>query len=126
LTGLYDAALMFAAPDVYASEAALENIFPHLREGARVAIFGAKLSDNSSGRLLNPVLRKVVATFSPATPMPDEEPWKMLATRMDGFRVEEYFFGSMFLAGGTVAKNAIAVSQFVSSTKLRYESNGST
>ena len=41
LTGLFDAVLMFAAPDVYASEEALENIVPHLRGNARVAAFGA-------------------------------------------------------------------------------------
>lgn len=103
LTGIYDAALMFAAPDVFASEAALENIFPHLRDGARVAIFGAKLSDRFPGRLLNPVLRKVVATLSPATPVPDDQPWKILAKRIDGLQVEEYFFGSMFLAAGSLA-----------------------
>jgi hypothetical protein len=41
LTGLFDGLLMFAAPDVYDSEEALENIVPHLKENARVAAFGA-------------------------------------------------------------------------------------
>ena len=57
LTGLFDGLLMFAAPDVYDSEEALENIVPHLRENARVAAFGAKLSSKRLGSSLNPVLR---------------------------------------------------------------------
>lgn len=103
LAGTYDGVLMFAAPDVYASEAALANIFPHLRENARVVFFGAKLSDNRLGKLLNPVLRMLVAKLSPATPLPDGAPWKLVAQRVEGLRVEEYFFGSMFLASGSVA-----------------------
>ena len=43
LTGLFDGLLMFAAADVSASEEALENIVPHLRENARVAAFRARL-----------------------------------------------------------------------------------
>jgi hypothetical protein len=45
---------MFAAADVYASEEALENVFPHLNEKARVAAFGAKLSSSRLGKILNP------------------------------------------------------------------------
>jgi demethylmenaquinone methyltransferase/2-methoxy-6-polyprenyl-1,4-benzoquinol methylase len=102
LVGPYDGALMFAAPDVFASEAALTNIFPHLREGARVVCFGAKLSESLAGKILNPTLRKAVATLSPTTPIPDREPWAMLEKRIDGLEIEEYFFGSMFLAAGSV------------------------
>jgi SAM-dependent methyltransferase len=54
LTGPFDGLLMFAAADVYGSEEALENIFPHLRENARVAAFGAKLSSKGLGSSLNP------------------------------------------------------------------------
>lgn len=41
LPGTFDGALMFAAADVYASEEALENIFPHLRDNARAIDDGA-------------------------------------------------------------------------------------
>jgi hypothetical protein len=102
LSGTYDGVLMFAAPDVYASTAALANVFPHLRDGARVVIFGAKFSDVGVGRLLNPLLRMLVATLSPATPIPDKAPWKILAEHVDDVEVEEYFFGAMFLASGSV------------------------
>ena len=56
LTGSFDGLLMFAAADVYASEEALENIFPYLRENARVAAFGAKLSSKGFGKHLEPLL----------------------------------------------------------------------
>lgn len=106
LSGAFDGALMFAAPDVYASEAALANILPHLRENARIVFFGAKLSDSGAGRLLNPALRKLVAKLSPTTPIPEEEPWRLLARHVKDLRIEEYFFASMFLASGSVnAKN---------------------
>ena len=75
LTGTFDGALMFAAPDVYASEEALENIFPHLRDNARVVAFGVKTSSSRSGRILNAFLRMVVSKLSfPTTPTPDYEP----------------------------------------------------
>src|SRR2546430_6099647 len=54
LTGTFAGLLMFAAADVYASEEALENVFPHLNEKARVAAFGAKLSSSRLGKILNP------------------------------------------------------------------------
>lgn len=101
LTGSFDGVLMFAAPDVFASEAALANIFSYLRENARVVLFGAKFSGGLLGQVLNPILRNLVSKLSPNTPIPDEAPWKLLATRVEGLHVEEYFFGSMFLASGS-------------------------
>ncbi len=106
LTGTFDGLLMFAAPDVFASEAALENIFPHLRAGARVVFFGAKTSDKRSGWLLNSGLRKLCATVAPATPVPDRTPWKIIAPRLESLEIKEYFFGWMFLASGTVRPQA--------------------
>jgi SAM-dependent methyltransferase len=106
LSGAYDGVLMFAAPDVFASEAAWANISPHLREKARVAFFGAKVSDQRVGTILNPLVRGLVARLSPTTPIPDERPWALIAGHVDDFRVEQYFFGSMFLASGTLRKRA--------------------
>lgn len=103
LTGTFDALLRFAAPDVYASEEALENIFPHLRDNARVVIFGAKTSSNRLGGILNPFFQMVFSKLSfPTTPSLDHEPWRMLAKRVEKLDVEEYFFGWMFLASGSV------------------------
>lgn len=102
LMGPFDGLLMFAAADVYASEEALENIFPHLRENARVAAFGAKLSSKGLGSSLNPILRMLFNLSFSTTPRPDYEPWRILAKRLDKLSVEEYFFGLMFLASGSV------------------------
>lgn len=98
----FDGALMFAAPDVYASESALANILPHLKSHARIAIFGAKLSGGRLGLVLNPLFRFLVRTLSPATPIPDEAPWRLIAERLEDLTLQEYFYGSMFLAYGTL------------------------
>ena len=102
LTGTFDGLLMFAAADVYASEAALENIFPYLRENARVAAFGAKLSSCRLGKILNPFLRMLFNLSFSTTPRPDHEPWRVLAKRVENLDVEEYFLGLMFLTSGSV------------------------
>jgi hypothetical protein len=102
LTGTFDGLLMFAAADVYASEEALANIFPHLNEKARVAAFGAKLSNSRLGRILNPFLRMLFNLSFSTTPRPDYEPWRILAKRVENLNVEEYFFGLMFLTSGSV------------------------
>lgn len=98
----FDGALMFAAPDIYASESALANVLPHLKRHARVAIFGAKRSGGPLGRVLNPFFRFMVRTLSTTTPIPDEAPWRLLSERLEDLIVREYFFGSMFLAYGTL------------------------
>ncbi|MGC2236278.1 MAG: methyltransferase domain-containing protein [Pyrinomonadaceae bacterium] len=104
LTGKFDALLMMAAPDVYASEDALANIFPYLSDNARVVVFGGKTSNSRLGVILNPVLRKILSRLSfPTTPIPDREPLKILSKRVENIKVEkDYFFGCMFLASGTV------------------------
>lgn len=103
LTGTFDGALMFAAADVYASGEALENIFPHLRDNAWVLAFGAKTSSNRLVGILNPSFRwSSPSSLSPTTPSPDYEPWQMLAKRVEKLEVEEYFFGWMFLASGSM------------------------
>lgn len=102
LTGPFDGLLMFAAADVYASEEALENIFPYLRENARVVVFGAKLSSNRFGSVLNPFLRMLFKLSFSTTPRPDYEPWRILAKRVENLDVEEYFFGLMFLTSGSI------------------------
>lgn len=101
LIGTFDGLLMFAAADVYASEEVLANIFPHLRQNARVAAFGAKLSRSHFGSILNPFLRMVFNLSFATTPRPDYEPWRILAKHVEKLTVEEYFFGLMFLVSGS-------------------------
>ena len=103
LAGMFDGALMFAAADVFASEEALDNVFPHLRENAQVVLFGVKTSSHRLGRILNPFFRMMISRLGfPTTPGLDDEPWRMVAKCVEKLDVEEYFFGSMFLASGSV------------------------
>lgn len=102
LTGVFDAVLMMAAPDVYASEEALDNIFRHLKKNARIVIFGAKTSDRRFVKIFNPVFQKVFSKLTfPTTPKIDGEPWQMLSKRVDKLEIKEYFFGLMFLASAS-------------------------
>src|SRR6266404_3539961 len=103
LTGTFAGALMFAAADVCGSQEALENLFPHLRDNARVALFGAKTSSHRLGKILNPFFRMMISKLGfPTMPGLDYEPWRMVAKHVEKLDVEEYFFGLMFLASGRV------------------------
>jgi SAM-dependent methyltransferase len=102
LEGTFGGLLMFAAPDVYASREALDNLLPHLAPGARVVLFGAKTSRRKSGWILNALLRTALPGLSfPTTPAPDDQPWSLIAPDLAALAVHEYFFGWMFLASGT-------------------------
>lgn len=102
LKGKFDGLLMFAAADIYASPRALDNLFPSLTDDARVAAFGAKLSHNPLGRILNPSFRLAFRKLSfPSTPPIDYQPWRLLVERVGELSVEERFIGWMFLAWGS-------------------------
>jgi SAM-dependent methyltransferase len=75
LTGTFDGLLMFAAPDVYASDSAWKNLGPYLKPNARVAFFGAKLTRRPGRVILNPVLRTLYRLSFATTPGPDMRPW---------------------------------------------------
>jgi ubiquinone/menaquinone biosynthesis C-methylase UbiE len=103
LTGMFDGVLMFGAPDVYASREALDNVLPHVRPNGRVVFFGAKTSRRRTGWILNALLRTLFPKLSfQTTPVPDDEPWRLLAARLERLTIEEYFFGWMFLASGSL------------------------
>jgi len=102
LTGTFDGLLMFAAPDVFASETAWKNLTPYLTGNARVAFFGAKLTHHWLGVVLNPVLRMMYKLSFSTTPGPDYEPWAIVEKYTGAVEIEEYFFGLMFLASRRV------------------------
>ncbi len=105
LEGEFDGLLMFAAPDVYASRAALDNLLPRLKPSARVVFFGAKTSRRRSGWVLNPLLRSFVPRLSfETTPMPTDEPWTLVAASLHSLTIREFFFGWMFLASGSLVR----------------------
>jgi hypothetical protein len=94
---------MFAAPDVFASKQALDNLIPHMGDNARLVIFGAKTSPRRYGWILNPLLNLALTKFSfRTTPGLEAEPWHLVATHVRDLRVEECFYGWMFLASGTL------------------------
>jgi demethylmenaquinone methyltransferase/2-methoxy-6-polyprenyl-1,4-benzoquinol methylase len=104
LTGKFDGLLLFAT-DVIFLEDALENIFPHLKDGARVVLFGGKTLSDRLGKIWNPVLRMLFNFTFSTTPRPDfKEPWRMVAKRVEKLDIEDCFLGLMFLASGSVAK----------------------
>ncbi len=94
---------MLGAPDAYASSRALDNLMPHLADGARVVAFGAKLSRGPMRQILSVLLRAAFSrlTFA-STPALDYGPWAVLAERVPGLQIEELFFGWMFFAWGSV------------------------
>lgn len=103
LNGTFDGLLMFAAADVYASPPALDNLLPYLKSDARVAAFGAKLSHHRLGKMFNLFFRSSMCSkLSPSTPAFNYEPWIPLENHVDELTVEEHFFGSMFLAWGSI------------------------
>jgi SAM-dependent methyltransferase len=107
LDGKFDGLVMFAAPDVYASPQALANLLPYLKQDARVVAFGAKLSRRSLAGVPNLIFRSLMKLSFSSTPKLSCEPWSVLKERLGGLEVEEYFFGCMFLAWGSVKTPAI-------------------
>ncbi len=102
LEGKFDGLLSFAAADVYASPQALANLLPYLKDDARVAAFGAKLSHRRLGKVFNLLLRSLWKLSFSSTPGVNYEPWELLKNRVDELHVQEYFFGCMFLAWGSI------------------------
>lgn len=104
LNGTFDGLLMFAAADVYASLQALDNLFPYLKSDARVCAFGVKLSRHRLGKLVNSFFRTMVSKLSfPSAPdFLNYEPWILVEKHVKELKVEEYFFGSFFLAWGSI------------------------
>jgi demethylmenaquinone methyltransferase/2-methoxy-6-polyprenyl-1,4-benzoquinol methylase len=104
LTGKFDGLLLFAT-DILLLEEALDNIFPHLKENARVVAFGAKMLSNRLGKIWNPALKRLFKLTFSTTPRPDfYEPWQTMAKRVEKLAIEECFLGLMWLASGSVAK----------------------
>lgn len=104
LNGKFEGLLMFAAPDVFASEKALSNILPYLKENTRIAFFGAKISKRRFGWLLNGLLRLSFSKLSfPSGPQLEEKPWITIEKHLTKIEVKEYFFGWMFLANGILS-----------------------
>jgi ubiquinone/menaquinone biosynthesis C-methylase UbiE len=102
LAGMFDGLVMFAAPDVYASLEAIANLFAYLKPGARVVIFGAKVSCRRLGVLPNSVLQVLMKLSFSTTPALDDTPLLAIENRMAHLHIKEYVLGCIFLAWGPV------------------------
>jgi tRNA A58 N-methylase Trm61 len=102
LTGRFDGLVLFATPDLYASSDAVSNLLQYLKDDGRVVVFGAKLSRHVMGAVLNLIFESLIKLSFTSTPRLTYEPWSILEDRLADIQVEEYFFGSMFLAWGSI------------------------
>ena len=102
LPGFFDGLVMFAAPDVYASPAAVTNLLPHLKDGARIAVFGAKLSARPAGKIFNLFFRALMKLSFRSTPSLTHDPLSALGSRLADIQMQEYLCGCMFLASASV------------------------
>jgi SAM-dependent methyltransferase len=124
LSGVLDGLVMFAAPDVYASDEAVANLCAYLKDDARVALFGAKLSQRGVGVALNVIFRLLMKLSFSSTPRLNYEPWHALKNRLADLQVQEYFFGCMFLAWGRLEKHESGRSNGASDVALQSATEG--
>lgn len=99
-----DAALFSLTHDVLQSQPAVENVFAHLRRGARVAAFGAKWAPRWKlpvNLYVRRTSRKYVTTFEGF-----EAPWLHLAEQLDSLMVDEVALGGAYVASGVASGQA--------------------
>jgi SAM-dependent methyltransferase len=102
LSGKFDGLLLLGAPDIYGSPETLENLRPYLKPRARVVAFGAKLTNRRLGAGYNVILRSMMRLSFASTPKLALDPWAPLTTYFDEIQVQEYFYGGLFLASGSL------------------------
>jgi hypothetical protein len=101
LPGTFDGLLLFAAHEVLTSPEALDHLLAHLKKGARIVAFGAKLSNTRRGRRLNPLLRLLTQTLLPASSAPvDARPWRFLEIRTGKLQIEQRTAGLLCIWPG--------------------------
>lgn len=100
LSGEFDGLLLFAAHEILTSAQALDHLFSHLKQGARVVTFGAKLTTNRLGWIVNPLFRLASKKWLPFSVPIDDQPWRLLAKRIPELQVDERVGGAMYLAWG--------------------------
>lgn len=104
LPGEFGAALFSLSHDVLQSKPAVDNVFAHLRRGARVAAFGAKWAapwNLPVNLYVRRVARRYVTTFEGF-----EAPWRNLAEHLDSLAVDEVALGGAYVASGVASGHA--------------------
>ncbi len=97
----FDALLLFAMHDVFTSTEGLDRGLAHVRPGGRVIAVGPVLAAGHFGRVVNPVLGAVFTRFA-GSRLDRDQPWRLLAERIPGLRVERFGPGVLFMAWGEI------------------------
>jgi len=100
-----DHALFCATHDVLQSDAALDNVVSHVRDGGTVAATGGKWAPPWAIALNAGVLALHAPYVRDFTGF--DRPWTHLEPRLDRLRVQETAMGAGYLASGTVPARAV-------------------
>lgn len=95
-----DAALFCFTHDIMRTPAALDNVFRHLRPGARVVASGLKWAPPWAMPANVMVFFSALASVTALEGL--REPWSLLADRTTQLEVEELFAGTQYIATGLV------------------------
>lgn len=96
--GQADAALFHFTHDVLRHEPSLDNVFAHLKPGARVVAVGLQWAAPWAWAVNGFVTLAALYSVSHLDGL--ERPWEHLAARLHDFRIESTWFGGVFLASG--------------------------
>lgn len=104
LAGLADAAMFHFTHDVLRDPQALDHVLAHLRPGGRVVAAGLQWAPPW---MLPANLFVLGAALYSVTCMEGlEQPWTLLAKRVQGLQVRTRGFGGIYIASGHIAKDA--------------------
>lgn len=96
--GLADAALLHFTHDIVRRKAALDNVFAHLRPGARVVATGLQWAPPWALAVNAFVLGAALYSISSLDGL--DRPWNGLEKRLEDFEVTHEWMGSVYMASG--------------------------
>ncbi|MEJ6022843.1 class I SAM-dependent DNA methyltransferase [Ramlibacter sp. PS4R-6] len=99
IDGLADAALFHFTHDILREEAAVANVFAHLKPGARVVAAGLQWAPPWAWPTNGFVM--MAALYSTTSLEGLGHPWSRLAPRLENFRVQHTVLGGIYVASGT-------------------------
>lgn len=97
--GRADAALLHFTHDIVRSPAALDNVFAHLKPGARVVATGLQWAAPWAVAVNAFVLGAALYSISSLEGL--DRPWSGLAQRLKDFAVSDEWMGGVYIASGT-------------------------
>ena len=98
--GQADAALLHFTHDIVRNPAALDNLFSHLRPGARVVATGLQWAPSWAMTVNAFVLGAALYSISSLDGL--DRPWSGLAERLTDFDVMPEWMGGIYIASGTL------------------------